>query len=486
MHACPVDCTLSNWAPWQPCSQNCGGGSQVRTRTIDVQRQAGGAACLPLTDTRACQTQACPVDCTVSSWGAWGACTRSCNSGTRVRSRTQLQSAAYGGAACPSTQRQEACNTQCCRGHRHLPFGGCAQCPAGHYAAASGAHGCDPCPMGSFQPSIGATVCTLCPAGQFSNTTAQLSAASCVPCDVGHFAAAKGAATCTACAIGQYQSAQGATACAWCDAGSYSRVLATVQCRKCRKGHFQPGTGATDCKQCAAGRYNPAVGALSISACVACSSGKFTAFAGSGTCVACPKGQIQASEGQQSCNGCAAGRYMSSTGGSACVACVPGRWQALTAQSGCTACGFDRYSKVSGAATADGCKSCSAGAWSTWSTCSHTCAGGWKSRKRQLASPAGLDLEALDQCLLHQRMTCNEAPCPGQHECPHLTCQFLWHPTGTTHGHYTIRVDHHKKEVHNNHHCKMMKNASGARACRCFCWHMNNLDLNVSADEVVV
>lgn len=84
-------------------------------------------------------------------------------------------------------------------------------------------------------------------------------------------------------------------------------------------------------------------------------------------------------------------------------------------------------------------------------------------------------------------MTCNEAPCPGQHECPHLTCKFRWHPTGTSHGHYTIRVNHHKKEVHNSHHCKMMKDAAGARQCRCFCWHMNDLTTQpFETDEVVV
>jgi hypothetical protein len=54
------------------------------------------------------------VDCTVSAWGAWGACDQSCNTGTTLRRRTVTGVAQFGGKECPVLQSAKPCNTHAC------------------------------------------------------------------------------------------------------------------------------------------------------------------------------------------------------------------------------------------------------------------------------------------------------------------------------------------------------------------------------------
>lgn len=94
-------CTLStNWSEWSPvrisrlplprpyhfclfqCTATCGGGTQTRSR---VTCPAGPPTCPIEEGTQPCNSQACPQ---WSAWGPWGACSKSCGSGQRVRSRT--------------------------------------------------------------------------------------------------------------------------------------------------------------------------------------------------------------------------------------------------------------------------------------------------------------------------------------------------------------------------------------------------------------
>eukprot|EP01004_Peranema_trichophorum_P002529 NODE_1581_length_1896_cov_175.363790_g1339_i0.p1 GENE.NODE_1581_length_1896_cov_175.363790_g1339_i0~~NODE_1581_length_1896_cov_175.363790_g1339_i0.p1 ORF type:complete len:386 (-),score=157.57 NODE_1581_length_1896_cov_175.363790_g1339_i0:7-1164(-) len=112
--ACPVDCTVSTWGLWSTCSVSCGGGSRSRTRVISFQPQNGGAACPATTETSDCNTQKCPVDCAMSEWKAWGACSTSCGGGIQKRSRGVITEASEGGAACGSTEESAVCNTQPC------------------------------------------------------------------------------------------------------------------------------------------------------------------------------------------------------------------------------------------------------------------------------------------------------------------------------------------------------------------------------------
>lgn len=108
----PVDCVVSAFSEFSACSASCGGGTQTRTRTVLVEPANGGAACPALSDTQSCNTQPCPIDCVVASLG-FGVCSASCGGGTQTEILEILTAPANGGAACrdPITQ---ACNTHSC------------------------------------------------------------------------------------------------------------------------------------------------------------------------------------------------------------------------------------------------------------------------------------------------------------------------------------------------------------------------------------
>ena len=57
-----VDGGYSDFEDWSECSAECGGGTQTRTRTCTNPAPAhGGADCVgDSTETRECNTQACP------------------------------------------------------------------------------------------------------------------------------------------------------------------------------------------------------------------------------------------------------------------------------------------------------------------------------------------------------------------------------------------------------------------------------------------
>jgi hypothetical protein len=110
------DCQVSPWTEWSTCSKACGGGTQMRTRTVTQPPTNGGRACPPLSETRACNTQPCamPVDCQVSAWTEWGMCSRTCGGGMQVRTRTVTQQPMNGGMACPALRESRPCNTEPC------------------------------------------------------------------------------------------------------------------------------------------------------------------------------------------------------------------------------------------------------------------------------------------------------------------------------------------------------------------------------------
>ena len=111
---CPVNCTLSEWGPWSACSTTCGNGTQSRSRTVVAPARNGGS-CDSTTQSQSCSsTSGCPVNCQVGNWGAWGACSASCGGGTQTRTRSITTQPANGGASCPSLSESVSCNTQAC------------------------------------------------------------------------------------------------------------------------------------------------------------------------------------------------------------------------------------------------------------------------------------------------------------------------------------------------------------------------------------
>jgi len=59
---CDVDCQVSGWSGFSACSASCGDGVQSRSRSVVVSPLGGGAACLATTQSRSCNTHQCLVD----------------------------------------------------------------------------------------------------------------------------------------------------------------------------------------------------------------------------------------------------------------------------------------------------------------------------------------------------------------------------------------------------------------------------------------
>lgn len=121
IHPCPVDCALSQWSTWGACSASCGVGdaTPTRKRTRAELRPAawGGVACPIKEDTETCSSFECPLDCVEKSWGAWEACSVTCGVGITVRVRGIEVNPAHGGRACRALAEQDSCNDGPCPIH---------------------------------------------------------------------------------------------------------------------------------------------------------------------------------------------------------------------------------------------------------------------------------------------------------------------------------------------------------------------------------
>jgi hypothetical protein len=125
----PVDCQVSAFGGWSACSKSCGGGTRSRSRTVTVQPKNGGNACPALTESEGCNTQGCPVDCQVSAFTGWSGCSKACEGGTQSRSRSVTVQPQNGGNACPALTESRSCNTQACPVDCQVgPFSGWTTC----------------------------------------------------------------------------------------------------------------------------------------------------------------------------------------------------------------------------------------------------------------------------------------------------------------------------------------------------------------------
>ena len=135
---CPIDCAVSAWGAWGGCSHSCGSGSGVQARhralahpetevivripsddpgggdivvAVTAGSSFGGMPCPALQQARECGLQPCPLDCAVSGWSGWEACSEPCGGGQSVSSRGVTALPAFGGVACPAVARAQTCNT---------------------------------------------------------------------------------------------------------------------------------------------------------------------------------------------------------------------------------------------------------------------------------------------------------------------------------------------------------------------------------------
>ncbi|GAU98091.1 hypothetical protein RvY_09282-2 [Ramazzottius varieornatus] len=100
----PVDCQVSTYSSWGPCSVSCGKGFQDRYREIVVRPQNGGQACpTKLEQRRKCVLPPCKNQyCVFGEWSEWMSCTKSCGNGIQQRIRmitkmpsSEMQACAY-------------------------------------------------------------------------------------------------------------------------------------------------------------------------------------------------------------------------------------------------------------------------------------------------------------------------------------------------------------------------------------------------------
>merc|ERR1712179_796017 len=104
----------SEWGDWSECSIACGGvGTQSRSRSC-IPPQNGGFSCP--SDTQECDNGPCPVDGGFSTWDEWGPCTVECGGGDQTRSRRcDSPPPQFGGADCVGELFEcQRCNMEPC------------------------------------------------------------------------------------------------------------------------------------------------------------------------------------------------------------------------------------------------------------------------------------------------------------------------------------------------------------------------------------
>jgi hypothetical protein len=135
VEACPVNCVMNPWSDWQPCTAQCGGGRKTRVRTVRVSPDVDGNACPAKTETQNCNSHACAVDCVMSDWGSWGACSKSCGKSFKFQQRNIERVSENGGAKCGTVIKSQACTVPVCPLDCQLagrgPFGACSKRCAG-------------------------------------------------------------------------------------------------------------------------------------------------------------------------------------------------------------------------------------------------------------------------------------------------------------------------------------------------------------------
>lgn len=114
---CPLNCTVSQWGAWTDCSRTCGTGNHARTRSITQQRTDGGSQCPSTSEEGPCEQYPCPIPCSTGVFDPWSECSRSCGGGTQSRVRPILQAAQFGGMLCNATRQTRDCNTHACKMH---------------------------------------------------------------------------------------------------------------------------------------------------------------------------------------------------------------------------------------------------------------------------------------------------------------------------------------------------------------------------------
>jgi hypothetical protein len=112
---CNVDCQVGNWVNIGSCSVSCGSGTVRQHRNIVIPPVANGAACPALFQDAPCSPAECPVACIVSEWTTITSCSKSCDGGVLSKRRSIIQLAQNGGLPCPNlVETNVPCNAGPC------------------------------------------------------------------------------------------------------------------------------------------------------------------------------------------------------------------------------------------------------------------------------------------------------------------------------------------------------------------------------------
>ena len=141
---------MGDYGEWSPCTKECGGGTQIRTREIIQQAENNGTACgqQPLSENRTCNVHDCAgtncitnislnsivlrhsniclficrfcnvlfsVNCEFGDWKNWTTCDKPCGGGSQYRTREVKTFARHGGELCQGDAKEvQVCNSQPC------------------------------------------------------------------------------------------------------------------------------------------------------------------------------------------------------------------------------------------------------------------------------------------------------------------------------------------------------------------------------------
>lgn len=117
-HLCPVHAQVGPWGDWSECSRNCDGGTRLRSRSVTSPASNGGNPPPETSEIAVCNKIPCNLNCDLAPWTEWSSCSKACNMGhnTRVRHVTKKQVGTGTCALAESEERRQSkgCNTQAC------------------------------------------------------------------------------------------------------------------------------------------------------------------------------------------------------------------------------------------------------------------------------------------------------------------------------------------------------------------------------------